>query len=103
MTFIMVHKPLGVLPPEMMATGLEMGKKIAANPEAVVPGGKCICSYYACSQWLIFCVWESPKLEILLPLTEQMKMVGWNTEIIPVDETGVALQKIEAAMASMQK
>jgi hypothetical protein len=104
MEFVIIHKPVSLMPPEMMAAGLEMAKQIEADPEKMVPGGKAIASYYARALWCIFCIWEAPSLEALLPLAEQLKMLGWNTDIIPVDKPKVAIQKIEMAMqASMKK
>jgi hypothetical protein len=38
---------VGVVPPEMMATGLDIGKKVLTNLEELVPGGKMIVSYSA--------------------------------------------------------
>jgi len=39
-----------------------------------------------------------------MPVAEQLKVLGWNTDIIPVDKPEVALQKIGMAMqASMKK
>ena len=101
MEVVLIHKPIGVMPPEMMAAGLEMAKQVLASPEKVVPGGKAIFSYYARAMWCIFCGWEVQSLESMLPLAEQLKMLGWNTEIIPVDKAEVAIQKLEKAMASM--
>ena len=101
MEFILIHKPLSLMSPEMMAAGLEMAKQIQSSPEKVVPGGKAIFSYYARAIWCIFCGWEVPKLESLMPLAEQLKMLGWDTDIIPVDKAEVAIQKIETAMASL--
>jgi hypothetical protein len=101
MKVVLIHKPLSLMPPDMMKAGIELGKKIMAQPEAMVPGGKSLASYYAQALWCIFCVWEAPSLEAMMPLAEQLKMLGWNTEIIPVDEAEVAMSKIEKAMASM--
>jgi hypothetical protein len=98
MEVVCIHKPLSLMPPEMMAAGLELGKKIQAKPEEMIPGGKVKGSYYARALWAIYCVWEVPSVESLMPVAEQLKMVGWNTEIIPVDEAEVALQKLEKAM-----
>ena len=101
MKVFLIHKPLSLMPPDMMKAGIEMAKKIQAQPGAVVPGGKPIASYYARTIWAIFCIWEVPSLEAMLPLAEQLKMLGWNTEIFPVDEAEVAISKLEKAMASM--
>ena len=101
MEVVLIHKPLSLMPPEMMAAGLEMAKQIQTSPEKMVPGGKAIFSYYARAMWCIFCGWEVQSLESLMPLTEQLKMLGWDTEIIPVDKAGVAIEKLEKAMASL--
>ena len=54
--------------------------------------------------WCIFRIWEVPSIESLMPVAEQLKVLGWNTDIIPVDKPEVALQKIGMAMqASMKK
>jgi hypothetical protein len=85
----------------MMKAGVELDKKILAQREAMVPGGKPIASYYARDLWRIFCIWKVPSLEAMMPLGEQLKMLGSDTDIIPVDEAEVAIPKIEKAMASM--
>ena len=101
MEVLLIHKLLGVVPPEMMAAGLEVGKKLEANPGAIVPGGKLIASYSARGLSLIVCIWEVPSMEALMPLIEQMNMLGWETDTIPVDKMGVAIPKFEKALQAM--
>ena len=103
MEFVLIHKPISLMPPEMMKAGIQLGKKLLAAPGELVPGGKVIASYYARAIWCIFCIWEVPKVESLMPVAEQLKMLGWNTEIIPVEKAADALQKLECAMASTEK
>jgi hypothetical protein len=91
---LLVHKVVGVLPPEMMKTGAEMGKKLLAKPKDFVPGGKLISSYAARGIYMMVCVWDVPSVDSLMPVMEQMKMVGWNTDIIPVEKTEVWLSKL---------
>jgi len=98
MEVVCIHKPVSLMPPEMMAAGLELGKKIQAKPEEMIPGGKVIASYYARALWAIYCIWEVPRVESLMPMAEQLKMLGWNTEVIPVDKAELAIQKFEKAM-----
>jgi hypothetical protein len=103
MEVLLIHKPIGMLPPEMWAAAIEVGKKLQANPEAFVPGGKSIASYGARALSLIVCIWEVPNIEALMPLTEQMNMMGWNTDIIPVEKMEVGLPKAEKALQDMMK
>jgi len=91
---LLVHKVVGALPPEMMKTGAEMGKKLLAKPKDFVPGGKLISSYSARGIYMLVCVWDVPNVDSLMPVMEQMKMVGWNTDIIPVEKTEVWLSKL---------
>ena len=102
MDVLLIHKPMGMLPPESWAASLEIGKKLQANPEALVPGGKSIASYGARALSMIVCIWEVPSIEVLMPLTEQMNMIGWNTDIIPVETMEVGLAKAEKALQAMQ-
>ena len=102
MEVLLVHKLMGVVPPEMMAAGLEIGKKIVANPGEVVPGGKLIASYSARALSMIVCLWEVPSMEALMPVLEQMNMLGWDTDTIPVEKMDVAIPKLEKAFQAMQ-
>jgi hypothetical protein len=38
MEFLLIHKLMGVVPPEMMTASIEMGKKLVAKPGELVPG-----------------------------------------------------------------
>ena len=102
MEVLLIHKPRGIVPPEMMAAGVELGKKIATKPGEVVPGGKLTASYHARAIGMIVCLWEVPSIEALMPVGEQMSMMGWDTDIIPVDKMKVALAKYEKALQAMQ-
>ena len=99
MEVLLVHKTVGVLPPEMMKTGMEMGRKLIAKPEEFVPRGKILYSVAALNSWMLVCLWDVPSVDVLVPVTEQMKMVGWDTDIIPVEKTEVWLSKLEKAQA----
>ena len=102
MEVLLIHKLIGLVPPEMMAASIEMAKKIAAKPEEFVPGGKLIAQYAARALSMAVCIWEVPSMEALMPLVEQMNMLGWDTDTIPVDKMEVALQKYEKALQAMQ-
>jgi len=102
MEVLLIHKLIGVVPPEMMAAGLEIGKKILANPGEVVPGGKLIASYWARGISMGVCVWQVPSVEALMPFVEQMNMLGWDTDTIPVDKMDIALTKVAKALQAMQ-
>ena len=102
MEVLLIHKMMGVVPPEMMAASLEIGKKVITNPGEIVPGGKLIASYSARGLSMIICIWEVPSMEALMPLEEQMNMFGWETDTIPVEKMEVALPKFEKALQAMQ-
>ena len=102
MEVLLIHKLIGLVPPEMMAASIEIGKKVIAKPEELVPGGKIIASYAARALSMVVCIWEVPSMEALMPLVEQMNMLGWDTDTIPVDKMEVALQKYEKALQAMQ-
>ena len=40
-------------------------------------------------------------MEALMPIAEQMSMMGWDTDTIPVDKMDVALAKYEKALQAM--
>lgn len=102
MEFVLVHKPVGTIPPEMMKFVVEIAKKMMAKPEEFVPQGKMIASYYAISQQAVYCIWDVPSLEALTPMLRQMSTLYWNTEVIPAEKAEVAVANIEKAMQDMQ-
>ena len=102
MEVLLIHRLKGVVPPEMMAASLEIGKKLTFNPEELVPGGKLIAAYSARVQSMAACLWEVPNMEALMPALEQMNMLGWDTDTIPVEKMEVALPKLEKALQAMQ-
>ncbi|MFC1983095.1 hypothetical protein ACFLV5_04865 [Chloroflexota bacterium] len=102
MDVLLIHKLISVVPPEMMAASLEIGKKLNSNPEELVPGGKLIASYSARALSMVICLWEVPNMEALMPPLEQMNMLGWDTDTIPVEKMDVAIPKWEKALQAMQ-
>ncbi len=102
MEYVLIHKPIGLLPPEMMKLTIENAKKLMADTQAFVPGGKCTASYMAIGEQVIFCNWDVPNIDAFTNLLRQMSMVGWNTEVIPVERADVALPKMEQAIREMQ-
>lgn len=97
MEVLLIHRPIGVLPREWGAASMDIGKKILAKPGELVPGGKLIAAYGARALHKMFCTWEVPSMEALMPLLEQMKVLGWDTDTIPVEKMEVALPKVEKA------
>jgi hypothetical protein len=97
MQLVLVHKGPGTIPPESMKLTLDMAKQLRANPQAFVPGGKIIASYYAIGSQTLFCIWDVPQIEALSPLIRNMSLVGWNTDVIPVESAEVAIPNIEKA------
>jgi hypothetical protein len=102
MEVLLIHKPIGLLPPEAWAGILEMGKKIDADPGAIVPGGKLMAAYSARTLSTIICLWEVPSVEAMMPALEQLNMLGLDTDIIPVEKTAVSIPKFEQFLKSMQ-
>jgi len=102
MEVLLIHKPAGLLPPELMAASLEIGKRVMTNPGEIVPGGKLIASYSARGLSMIVCIWEVPSIEALMPLEEQMNMFGWETDTIPLEKMDVTIPKWEKALQAMQ-
>jgi hypothetical protein len=102
MEYVLIHKPIGLLPPEAMKLTFENAKNLMANTNAFVPGGKCTASYMALGEQVIFCNWDVPQIEALTNLLRQMSIAGWNTEVIPVERTDTALPKIEKMMQELQ-
>ena len=102
MEVLLIHRLNGVVPPEMMAAALEIGKKLTFNPEELVPGGKVIAAYGARALSMAVCLWEVPNMEALMPALEQMNMLGWDTDTIPVEKMEVVVPKMEKALQAMQ-
>jgi len=102
MEFVLVHRPIGLMPPEAMKPFLETAKKLCANPQAFVPGSKLIGSYYAIGAQVIYCIWDVPNIEALAPLLRNMSVSGWNTEVVPAEKAEVALANIAKAMEAIQ-
>lgn len=101
MDYVLIHKPVGALPPEAMKLTLEMAKRLRAKPQEFVPGGKVIGSYYAIGMQEIFCIWSVPNIDALTGLLRNMSIAGWNTEVIPVENGQTAIESIEKAMQDM--
>ena len=102
MEVLLIHRLNGVVPPKMMAASLEIGKKLTFNPEELVPGGKVIAAYGARTLSMAVCLWEVPNMEALMPALEQMNMLGWDTDTIPVEKMEVVVPKMEKALQAMQ-
>ena len=101
MQFVLVHKSNGITPPEGMPFILETAKQLNANPQAFVPGGKVIASYYAIGAQTIFCIWDVPQAEALSSVMRNMSLVGWNTEVIPAESAEVAIPHLEKAFQEL--
>ena len=101
MGVILIHKLRGIVPPEMLIGSIELGKKLIANPEDLVPGGKIIACYSARGFSMIVCIWEVSSVKALMPFVEQLYMLGWDTDTVPADDFEVALPKHEKAIQAM--
>ncbi len=100
MEFVLLHKQLGPLPAETLRKAVDFAKKITTKTSEVVPGGRLIAAYNACSQHLQLYIWEAPSLDALMPLLEGLRNLGFNTEIIPVEKFEEAILKWEKVLAS---
>lgn len=101
MEVLLIHSPMTV-PPEMRAARIDITKKVLAKPGELVPGGKLIAAYVARALSKVFYTWEVPSMEALMPLLEQLNMLGVDTDTIPVEKMEVALPKYEKALQAMQ-
>ena len=99
MEFLLIHKPLGPLPPDLLKGVLGFTKQLITAPSRVVPGGKIIASYNARGQWLQVCIWDVPSFDSLLPLLEAFQGMRFNTEVIPVETVSEAIPKWEQQLA----
>ena len=97
----MIHRPRGILPPELMKASIEVANQIIIK--GPLGGCKLLASYTARNQMLIVCIVDTTSMDEVIPIVEQMMMVGWDTEIIPVEKTIVAFPKMEKALAQMAK
>ena len=103
MEFILIHKPLGVISPEVLLGTMEQVRELLAKPESFVPGGRLIASYGACGKSFVVCVWEAPNTEVLCPVVEQLVLAGWETDIIPAEKMTVRVEKYIGALKTMNK
>ena len=101
MEVVLIHKPLGTIPTEMQKPLVDYSKNVLAKPESVVPGGKVVGSYYALGAWLTVCIWDVPHIDALMPLLEQLRFLGMNTEVIPVERGEVAIEKMEKLLQAL--
>ena len=103
MEYLLIHKPRGMMPPDLAMASVEQAEKLQQNPEEFVPGGKMIASYSALTQRLIVCIWDAPSIEILMPFSEKMSFGGWDTEVIPVEKVVDGIPKWKKAIAEAMK
>jgi len=94
MEVLLLHRPRGILGPELLKAAMELEKQIIAK------GGT---SYVARNYGLIICLVDTPSIDNVIPTCEQMNMIGWDTEIIPVEKSADAMPKMEKALAEMAK
>jgi hypothetical protein len=98
---LLIHRPRGVLPPELMKASIDVGNEfIIRGP---LGGCKLLASYTALNQMLMVCIVDAPSMDDVVPIVAQMMTVGWDTEIIPVEKTVVALPKMEKALEQISK
>ncbi len=101
MEFILVHKPMGVLPSDMMKACFDMAKKLQANPGQFAPGAKFKESYWTIGKQTIYCLWEAPNIDSFASLLRQMSIMNWETDVVPVEKGDVALANTEKMMQNM--
>jgi len=101
MEVLLLHRPKGILPPELMKAVMEVAKQILTK--GPLGGGKLIASYAARNQMLIICLIDTPSMDSVIPTCERLMMMGVDTEIIPVEKSADASPKFEKALAEMLK
>jgi hypothetical protein len=103
MEFILIHKPLGIISPEVMGATLEQVGKLLAKPDDFVPGGKLIASYGARCKSFVVCIWDAPSAEVLCPFVEQLVQAGWETDILPAENMTVHIDRLMKALKAIKK
>jgi len=103
MEFILIHRPRGLLPLEVEKLSVEIGKKFIVKPEEFVPGGKLIAAFLGRLEELTVTIWDVPSAENLMPFFEQVKNMGWDTTVIPVDNFSDGIAKAEKALTEAAK
>jgi hypothetical protein len=98
---LLLHRPISILPPELMKANMEIAKQILTKGPP--GGGKLIASYVARNQNLVICIVDVPSMDNVVPTLERMTMLGIDTEIIPIEKTADAQPKFEKALAEMMK
>ncbi|OYT51649.1 MAG: hypothetical protein B6U73_01585 [Desulfurococcales archaeon ex4484_204] len=96
---VLLHKPLGPLPPEALRAALELVKKVVENPSSIVPGGRIVAAYNAVGKWFQVCIWDVPSVEALLPFIEGLRGAGINTEVVPAESVEKAIPKWERSLS----
>lgn len=99
MEFILIHRMLGPVPPEIMKKALELAKAAILETEKVVPGGKVCAAYAAFGRTIAVCIWEVPSVDALIPFIEQLNFLGWETEVIPAEKMEAAIPRLEKILA----
>ena len=93
---------MGLVLPQVQMQIIELTKK----REEIAKGAKELASYSPIADQGAICVWETDKLENLMPLLGQLSGLGVRTEIIPVVSADIAMKKweegIKAAMEAMK-
>ena len=102
MEFVFIHTMGSIMTEQSMIASAELGKKLIADPEGFAPGCKLLATYAGRGKGMIFCVWEAPNLEALMPGCEQMHLFGWDTEVIPVEKMEVHLDKFAKALEAVK-
>jgi hypothetical protein len=102
MEFILIHKPRGVIPPEVMKATIEQLSKLLAKPDDFVPGGKLIASYASRAKSFTVCIWDAPSAEAFFPFLEQLVLAGWDTDMIPAEKMTVHIEKGAKALKAMK-
>lgn len=99
MLFVLIHRMMGLVPPQVQMRILEITKK----REEIAKGAKELASYAPIADQGAICVWETDNVENLMPLLGQLASCGVRTEIIPVETTEVAMKKWEEAIKAAMK
>jgi hypothetical protein len=103
MEFILIHKPLGVISPEVMLRTMEQVRELLAKPDRFVPGGKLIASYGARGKSFVVCVWEAPSADAFCSFIEHLVPAGWETDIMPAEKMSVQVEKYLGTLKTMNK
>lgn len=101
MEYLLVHKMIGPLPPEIQLKIIEVTKN--RHEIGKKTGATEICSYKPIGKNGAICIWEAPNIEALKPLLDLLSNVGVETDVTPLEQSDKSLVNWEKTLQQMMK